>query len=61
MAWGMRYVLRIYFLDSYNCISLSNIQRLIDQNKTQSIGGKSALDIAKERYSKGEITKEELE
>jgi putative membrane protein len=37
------------------------IKRLIDQKKTQSFGGKSALDLAKERYAKGEITKEELE
>jgi putative membrane protein len=37
------------------------IKRLIDQNKTQSVGGKSALDIAKERSAKGEITKEKLE
>ena len=34
---------------------------LIDKNKTSSVEGKSALDHAKERYAKGEITKEELE
>jgi len=37
------------------------IKKLFDQNKSQSIGGKYALDIAKEIYAKSEITKEELE
>ena len=37
------------------------IKSLIEHNKTQGVAGKSALDLAKERYAKGEITKEELE
>jgi len=37
------------------------IKSLIEHNKTQGVVGKSALDHAKDRYAKGEITKEELE
>jgi putative membrane protein len=37
------------------------IKSLIEKNKPNSVEGKSALDIAKERYAKGEITKEELD
>ena len=37
------------------------IKSLIEHNKNQGVVGKSALDHAKERYAKGEITKEELE
>lgn len=34
---------------------------LINRNKTSGYEGKSALDFAKERYARGEITKEEFE
>lgn len=37
------------------------IKSLIEHNKAHSVEGKSALDIAKDRYAKGAITKEELE
>jgi len=37
------------------------IKNLINQSKTHSDEGKLALDHAKERYAKGEITKEEFE
>jgi putative membrane protein len=37
------------------------IKHFINRNKARGVEGKSALDIAKERYAKGEITKEQFE
>ena len=60
MAWIRRYVFWTSVLDHYNCSGYLLIKQLIEQNKSRG-EEKSALDVAKERYAKGEITKEEFE
>jgi putative membrane protein len=63
-GYGMGYVgifFRLIFWIIIIVLAYHLIKRLIEHNKIHGIAGKSALDIAKERYAKGEITKEELE
>jgi putative membrane protein len=59
MAIGTQELLIIFIILIIGTICL--IYYLINRNKTRGIEGKSVLDIAKERYAKGEITKEEFE
>ena len=66
LGYGMRYgfhfiFLRLLFWIAIIVLAYFLIKSLIKKNKTHCVAGKSALDIAKERYAKGEITKEDLE
>ncbi|WP_292391661.1 SHOCT domain-containing protein [Methanosarcina sp. UBA5] len=62
---GLSEILAIFivlgFWISIIVLACLGIKYIINQKKTCGYEEKSALDIAKERYAKGEITKEEFE
>ncbi len=58
MGWGLGFVIFILFWIAV----IWFIVWIVRQAKSKGgSGNKSALDIAKERYAKGEITKEQFE
>jgi putative membrane protein len=57
----MIFVLIIFWILPIIVIAYLLYKYLINRNKVSDSEGKSPLDFAKERYAKGEITKEEFE
>jgi putative membrane protein len=55
ILWIIFQILPIIVVSYFVC------KYIINRSKTSGYEGKSSLDFAKERYAKGEITKEEFE
>ena len=60
-AMGLMMVLMVIFWGGIVALIVWGITRLTRGRGSVSAGRQSPLDIARERYAKGEITKEQLE
>jgi len=61
-AWGIvGIILMVLFWGAIIALIVWAVSRLTRNHKTRASGRQEALDIAKERYAKGEITKEQFE
>jgi putative membrane protein len=61
-AWGIgMIILMVVFWGGLIALIVWAVSRFTRNHKTQVSGKQEAVDIAKERYAKGEITKEQFE
>jgi putative membrane protein len=54
-------ILMIVFWGGLIALIVWAVSRVTREHRTEASGKQNALDIAKERYAKGEITKEQFE